>query len=95
MINDLTCFVRFLPENRGLLIGGVIYELLADQSVRPKERPRTSHVREPMSGDSLLMPKQKRPLSRQASRDKSAKTSTVQSRPTTSRSILRKTIPVE
>ncbi len=84
--------MRFLPDNRGLLVGGAVYELSADQWVRPKERPRTRHVHEPTTGDAVLMPKQKTLLS---SRDKSAKTSTHRSRPTTSRSTIQKPIPVE
>jgi hypothetical protein len=87
--------VRFLPDNRGLLVGGAVYELSADQWVRPKERRRTRYVHEPVTGDTVLMPKPETLLSRRASRDKSARTSTYRSRPTTSRSTVQKPIPVE
>ncbi|CAF0735576.1 unnamed protein product [Adineta ricciae] len=94
LVNDLTCFVRFLPENGGLLVGGAVYELLADQCVHPKARKRTKHIREPATGEMISIPKQRTTLSRRASRESSAKSSTtISSRPSTTRSILRKTLP--
>ncbi|UJR26955.1 hypothetical protein I4U23_008262 [Adineta vaga] len=94
LVNDLTCFVRFLPGDRGLLVGGAVYELLADQCVRPKERSRTKRIHEPAMGETISVSKQRTILSRRERRENSAKSSTtLSSRPTTSRSILRKTLP--
>ncbi|CAF1255166.1 unnamed protein product [Adineta steineri] len=95
IINDFSCCVRFLPGNRGLLVGGAIYELLAEQSTRPVERPRTKKIHERATGETILLPKQQSVLLRQASRVKSAKSSIIQSRPTTAQSILRKPLPVD
>ena len=86
--------MRFLPENGGVLVGGAVYELLAVQSVHPKTRKRTKHIRERAIGETISMPKQRTTLSRRASRESSAKSlTTISSRPSTSRSILRKTPP--
>ena len=94
MINDLACFVRFLPNNRGLLVGGTVYELLAKQWVPPRERPRTKHVREPVTGEDILMAKQQTPLPRRTRRDMNVKLPTLQPRPATQQTIIRKRIPV-
>jgi hypothetical protein len=51
----LSCLIRFLPNNEGLLVGGAVYELLVDQSVTARERRRTRRVREPITGESKLM----------------------------------------
>ncbi|CAF3939032.1 unnamed protein product [Rotaria sp. Silwood2] len=95
IVNDLSCCVRFLPNNRGLLVGGAVYELLAEQWTSPRERARTKRIREPVPGETVLMSRQQTLLPRRARRDTSVKLPTHRSRPTTQRSILRKRIPVE
>ncbi|CAF3433421.1 unnamed protein product [Rotaria sp. Silwood1] len=95
IVNDLSCYVRFLPNNRGLLVGGAVYELLAEQWTSPRDRARTKRIREPVTGETVLMSRQQTLLPRRARRDMSIKIPTHRSRPTTQRSILRKRIPVE
>ncbi|CAF4441544.1 unnamed protein product [Rotaria socialis] len=95
IVNDLSCFVRFLPNNRGVIVGGAVYELLANQWIPPRERKRTKCVREPVTGETVLMSRQKTFLPRQPHRDMSVKLPTVKPRPTTQQSILRKRITIE
>ncbi|UJR22180.1 hypothetical protein I4U23_025244 [Adineta vaga] len=54
ILNDLSCFVRFLPNNRGIVIGGTIYEVLFDQQVSSRTRLITKRVREPFTGITKL-----------------------------------------
>lgn len=93
-MNDLSCFIRFLPDNRGLIVGGAVYELAADQWVPPRERPRTRRIREPVTGESVLMSRQPSLLTRRSRREMTAKP-ILKSRPATQQSILRKRIPVQ
>ncbi|CAF1273168.1 unnamed protein product [Rotaria magnacalcarata] len=95
IVNDLSCCVRFLPKNRGVIVGGAVYELLASQWISPRERKRTKCVREPVTGETVLMSRQKTFLPRQPRRDMSVKLPTVKPRPTTQQSILRKRITIE
>lgn len=95
VISDLSCFVSFLPNNRGLLVGSAVYEFAADQWVSPRERPRTRRVRERVSGEAVLMSKQPVLLPRRPRRDMSMKLPITPSRPTTQYSTRRKRIPVE
>ncbi|CAF0837935.1 unnamed protein product [Rotaria sordida] len=95
IVNDLSCCVRFLPNNRGLLVGGAVYELLAEQWTSSRERARTKRIREPVTGETVLISRQQTVLPRRTRRDISVKLPTLKSRPTTQRSILKKRIPVE
>ncbi|CAF0946119.1 unnamed protein product [Adineta ricciae] len=47
ILSDVSCFVRFLPNNRGIVIGSAIYEVLFDQQVSSHTRSKTKHVCEP------------------------------------------------
>jgi hypothetical protein len=82
--------VRFLPNKGGLLVGGAVYELLVNKWVPPRERPRTKRVREPVTGETVLMSKQPTPLPRRPRRDMSVKLPSLKSRPNTQQSIRRK-----
>lgn len=84
-----------MPNNRGLLVGGAVYEFAADQWVPPRERPRTRRVRERVTGEAVLMSKQQTLLPRRPRRDMSVKPPTLPPRPATHYSTLRRRIPVE
>lgn len=94
MINDLSCYVRFLPNNRGVVAGGAVYKLLVDGWKPARKRTQIKRINEPVTGESVLMERQKTFLPRKARRDTSVKLPKLQSRPTTQQSILRKRIPV-
>lgn len=76
------------------MVGGAVYELLADQCTPPRERPRTKRVREPVTGETILMSRQVTFLPRQPRQDTNIKLPTLRNRPATQQSILRKRIPV-
>lgn len=88
----MACCIRFLPDNRGLIVGGAVYELAADQWVIPRERPRTKRIREPVTGEDVLMSRKPTLLSRRSRREMTLKP-ILKSRPVTQQSILRKRIP--
>ncbi|MFB8786877.1 hypothetical protein, partial [Pasteurella multocida] len=55
IVNDLSCYLRFLPNKGGLLVGGAVYEFFADQWIAPEDRSRTRRAREPITGEAAMM----------------------------------------
>jgi hypothetical protein len=63
--------------------------------VPPQERPHTKRVREPVTGESVLMSKQPTFLPRRTRRDMSVKLPALKNHPTIQQSMLRKRILVQ
>ena len=90
----MSCCIRFLPDHRGLVVGGAGYELAANQWVVPQERPHTKRIREPVTGEDILMSRQSTLLPRRPRQETKLKP-ILKSRPVTHQSILRKRISVQ
>ena len=84
-----------MPDSQGLIAGGTVYELLANQWIPSREHSRTKRIREPVTGETALMLRQQTVLSSKTRPEMDVKLPTRKSRPIMPKSILQKRIPVE
>ena len=64
-------------------MGGAVYEFFADQYMSSKERAQTRRIREPTTGEAVMMSKQSSLLPRLKRRQESVKPPAIKTRPST------------